>query len=100
MSDYAMKVPDAAQEISTEGWLAERAAHAAVMLGHCVEINPSKCGGVPVFRGTRFTLARFLAELAEERSVNDIARDFDLDEDVLNQFLRGLSVCLDRPIAK
>jgi uncharacterized protein (DUF433 family) len=100
MSDFAMEVPDAAQEISTGGWRAERAAHAAVMLGHCVEVNPSKCGGVPVFRGTRFTLARFLAELADERSVTDIACNFDLDEEVLNQFLRGLSLCLNRPVEK
>ena len=55
--------------ISTEGWLAERAEHAALTLQHCVEVNPNKCSGVPVFRGTRFTLVRFLAELAEERSV-------------------------------
>ncbi|MGP0067334.1 MAG: DUF433 domain-containing protein [Isosphaeraceae bacterium] len=100
MSDHAIKVPDSARGISTEGWLAERAEHAALTLQHCVEVNPNKCSGVPVFRGTRFTLARFLAELAEERSVTDIARDFDLDEEILNQFLRGLSICLDRPLGK
>ena len=97
MSDHAMEVTDASREIRTEGWLAERAAHASVVLGRYVEVNPNKCGGVPVFRGTRFTLARFLAELAEERSAADIARDFDLDENALNAFVKELSRCFDRP---
>jgi uncharacterized protein (DUF433 family) len=66
-------------------------------LRDCIETNPHKCGGVPVIKGTRFTLARFLAELADGRSVSSIASDFELDADLLGQFLRGLSICLDRP---
>ena len=92
--------PNQARDLSTEEWLAERATYALAELRNCVETNPHKCGGVPVFKGTRFTLARFLAELADGRSVSSIASDFELDADLLEQFLRGLSICLDRPALK
>jgi len=85
------------RDIRADEWLAFRASHAARMLRDCVEISPRKCHGVPVFKGTRFTVARFLAELADGRSLTGLANDFDLDATTLEQFLRGLSICLDRP---
>ena len=84
--------------MSHDAWLGQRARLAAVMLRGCAEYNPQKCGGVPVLRGTRFTLAQFLAELADGRNVFEISEDFDIDAETAVEFLRGLSIYLDRPV--
>ena len=86
--------------LSNEEWLGYRARHAIIMLRECTETNPKKCGGVPVLRGTRFTLAQVLAELADGRDVREIADDFDLQIELLKGFLQGLAICLDRPTAR
>ncbi len=76
----------------------ERAQTSLRMLSECVEIHPAKRGAVPVLRGTRFTLAQLLAELAEgNRTLNEIAEDFDLDAATARAFLEGLSIYLDHP---
>jgi uncharacterized protein (DUF433 family) len=86
--------------LSNEEWLGHRARHAIIMLRSCTETNPYRCGGVPVIRGTRFTLAQVLAELADGRDVRGIADDFDLEIELLKEFLRGLAICLDRPAVR
>jgi uncharacterized protein (DUF433 family) len=69
------------------------------LLDDCVEVHPGKRGSVPVLAGTRFTLAQLLAELAEgDRSVDQIAANFDLDSEAVRAFLEGLSIYLDRPM--
>ncbi len=63
----------------------------------CVETRTDKCGGVPVLRGTRFTIAQILAELAESGSVTDLAENFDLNPDDVSKALHALSAALNRP---
>jgi uncharacterized protein (DUF433 family) len=77
-------------------WLAERIRHATSTLRQVVNIDPDVRGGVPVLRGTRFTLAQLLAELAEGRSVSEIADAFRLNKEQIQQVLESLATYLDR----
>lgn len=79
-----------------ESWIAERSAHALRELQECVEIDPAKRCGRPVLKGTRMSVAQLLAELGEGRSTFEVADDFGLDAALVNKFVSGLSVCLDR----
>jgi uncharacterized protein (DUF433 family) len=69
-------------------------------LGEAVEINPRRRGGVPVLKGTRFTVAQTLAELADTSGVDEVARNYDLDANVIRKMLEGLSLVLMRRIMK
>jgi uncharacterized protein (DUF433 family) len=80
--------------------LALRLREAVVMLRNSVEIDPQKRGGVPVLKGTRITVARVIAELADDLSVSEIADDLDLDEMQIRCFLAGMAIHLDRPFAR
>ena len=82
---------------SHEEWLADRARYAISMLRDCTEVNPRKCGGVPVLKGTRFSLAQILAEIAEGKSVSELAEDFELQPALIKEFLEGMAIALDRP---
>jgi uncharacterized protein (DUF433 family) len=86
--------------IPEEEWLLERAKYALLTLRECVESNPDKHSGVPVLRGTRFTVAQLFAELAEGRSLLEIASDFSIEADLLKRLLEGFSAYLDQPLAK
>jgi uncharacterized protein (DUF433 family) len=86
-----------ADDLSAEEWVAQRVSDALLILRDTVEIDPDKCGGVPVLRSTRLTVARLLAELADGRSVGAIAEDFELDPAIPEDLLRNLSQWLDRP---
>jgi len=55
-------------------------------------------GGLPVLRGTRFPLARVLAELADGVSIVVIAEDFDLEVESLKMLLDGMASYFGRPI--
>jgi uncharacterized protein (DUF433 family) len=98
--DHPLSHPTSATESGRPGheeWLAERARCALSMLRDCTEVNPRKCGGVPVLKGTRFSLAQVLAEIAEGRSVTELAEDFDLEPALIKEFLEGMAIALDRP---
>ena len=98
--DHRLSRPTSATESgppSHEEWLAERARSRLSMLRDCTEVNPKKCGGVPVLRGTRFSLAQVLAEIAEGRSVSEMAEDFELKPALIKEFLEGMAIVLDRP---
>lgn len=69
------------------------------MFHECFQIDPDIRGGVPVLKGTRFTIAQVFAELAEGRSVTEIAKAFRLDEEQLKKVLNGFAIYLDRTIA-
>lgn len=92
----ALSFDDAAQE----EWLAERARGAAMLLRNCVEVNANKRGGVPVLKGTRFTVAQLFAEIAEGRSAGEIAEDFDLELEMIKEVLHGFSIHLDQPMTR
>jgi uncharacterized protein (DUF433 family) len=72
-----------------------RTRHAMLALKDCVEVNTQKRLGAPILKGTRFTVSQLLAELAEGRSVVEIADDFDLSQDTIRKLLDGLALCLD-----
>lgn len=85
--------------LSQEAWLAEHVKSAPSVLCDCVEVNPNKRGGIPVLKGTRFTVAQLFAELADGRSVIELAEAFELDLDNMKALLQGFSTHLDRPMA-
>jgi uncharacterized protein (DUF433 family) len=68
-------------------------------LGDCVEIHPQKLGGVPVIRGTRFSISQLLGELGDNNSVSIIAENYEVDEQVLKNFLHALAVYINRPLS-
>jgi uncharacterized protein (DUF433 family) len=80
-----------------ELWLRDRYRQAISTVWECLESDPEKVGGVPVFRGTRFSASQFLAELADNDVVQEIADEFDVDPHPLRTFLHALAVYLDRP---
>ena len=53
--------------------------------------NSERMSGKPCIRGTRFAVSQFLCELADGRSIGQIAEDFDLDYEMLEQALVDLS---------
>src|SRR5271166_315173 len=60
--------------IADEEWMAERFRHAGLLMRECIEVDPERRGGIPVVRGTNFTVAQLLQELAEGKNIADIAR--------------------------
>ena len=78
-------------------WIMERLRHAKLMLHESVDIDPDIRGGAVVLRNTRFPVARILAEIADDRTVSELAEDFDLDVDLLKKLLQGMAVCFERP---
>jgi uncharacterized protein (DUF433 family) len=73
--------------------------HAALSaLDHSIESRPRVLSGVPVFKGTRFSIPQFFAELAEGESIDSIAEEFDVDRESLSSVLHALAVCLNQPM--
>ena len=70
------------------------------MLIDVVEVDPDRLGGIPVLKGTRFSVAQVLAELAEGRSVQEVADDFDLNHEHVSNLLVGLGTILDRSFTR
>lgn len=81
-------------------WLADRVLSATRMLRESVAVDPFVRSGVPVLRGTRFTVSQLLGELADGRSVGELAEDFDLDLEQIKEFLYGLAIHMDRPVLR
>ena len=93
-------VSEAEDALTSEAWLAERARWAASALRGSVEIDPTKRSGIPVLKGTRFTISQLFAELADGRSILEIAENFDLDLATMKQLLQGFATHLDRPMSQ
>ncbi len=71
--------------------------HAVILKSDFIEINEKRRGGVPVIKGTRFTVAQLLAEIADGNSIKEIADDFHLDLNIIERLLRDIANCLDKP---
>ena len=69
-------------------------------LREVAEVNTKRRGGVPVLKGTRFTLSQALAELADSSGAEEVARNFDIDVNIIKEMLEGLSLVLLRPMVK
>lgn len=85
------------ENIESEQLFAARAHQAMVALGELVEMDPQKLGGVPILRGTRFSIPQLLAEIADGDSVEDVADNFELDKQQVQKFFHALAVFLDKP---
>lgn len=59
-------------------WYFECTLMGYATLKSVVEINPLRRGGVPVLRGTQFTVAQTLAELARSSGVAEVAENYEL----------------------
>jgi len=81
-------------------WYIECEVNGLRMLEQTVDVNPQVRGGVPVLRGTGFTVAQTLAELADGPAVDDLARRFNLASENIRDMLNGLSLMLQRPFPK
>ena len=86
--------------VRAEEWYFQCAFFGMESLRGCVEVDPDRRGGVPVLRGTRFTVAEALAELAESSGVREVAENFDLPDDALRDMLNSLSLLLNQPYPK
>jgi uncharacterized protein (DUF433 family) len=62
----------------------------------CIDIDPMRAGGKPVLKGTRFTVAQVISQIAEGDTVDDLTENFRLDGGIIRCFLRALSVAFDR----
>jgi uncharacterized protein (DUF433 family) len=83
--------------LELEEWYSECALWGHDALRNSVEIDPGRRSGVPVLKGTRFTVGQTLSELAESAGVPEVAAQFDLDEKVIRDFLYGLALLADKP---
>jgi len=86
-----------ARNVRLESWFTECAKWADEALQKSVEIDPKRRGGVPVLKGTRFTVGQTLAELADSTGVPEVAERFDLDEETIRGLLYGLSLLAEKP---
>jgi uncharacterized protein (DUF433 family) len=87
-------------ELRSLEWYLECSLLGSDTLREVVQIDPDRHGGVPVLRGTRFTVAQALAELAESSGVEEVATNYDLDVETIRATLTGLSMMLMRPFSK
>jgi uncharacterized protein (DUF433 family) len=85
------------RSVQLEQWFAECSLWAHEALQNSVEFDPNRRGGVPVLKGTRFTVAQTLAELADSAGVPEVASEFDLDEETIRRLLYGLALLAEKP---
>ena len=86
-----------ARSVRLEQWFSECVLWGHEALQNTVDIDPDRRGGIPVLKGTRFTVGQTLAELAESAGVPEVADRFDLDEDTIRELLFGLALLVERP---
>ncbi len=60
-----------------------------------IELDPKRCHGKPVIRGTRVPVATVVGSLAGGMSMDDVAREYDLTLDDIRAALRYATRLLD-----
>lgn len=80
-----------------EQWFSECVQWGDKALQNSVEIDPKRRGGIPVLKGTRFTVSQTLAELADSTGVPEVANRFDLNQETIRELLYGLALLAERP---
>jgi uncharacterized protein (DUF433 family) len=83
--------------LDTTTWFTQCALYAQQALQATVEVDVKRQGGIPVLRGTRFTVAQTLAELAESDGVEQVATRCTLDVETIRNLLFGLAALAERP---
>jgi uncharacterized protein (DUF433 family) len=86
-----------ARSAQIQQWYSECVLWGHEALQNAVEIDPNRRGGIPVLKGTRFTVGQALAELADSAGVPEVAERFDLDEEQIRDLLYGLALLADKP---
>jgi uncharacterized protein (DUF433 family) len=81
--------------LAEEDWMAERIRYAAFLMHECVQVDPDVRSGIPVLRGTHFTVAQLLQELADGQCIPDIARRFRIEQEQMRRVLEGMAIYLD-----
>jgi uncharacterized protein (DUF433 family) len=101
-NDWArlFSAPKPSTNYRTLEWYFECSLSGHEVLKNAVEISSRRIGGVPVLKGTRFTVAQTLAELAEIEGIAELAENFDIDEKLIRDMLTGLSLLFMRPFLK
>jgi uncharacterized protein (DUF433 family) len=61
-----------------------------------VQIDKEVRGGVPVIRGTRVPLSLVFAEVRDSTFVDWLAKQLELERDVLHKLFDGLSIAFDK----
>jgi len=89
--------PERGKADASDVLLRKRLADAVQMLKRVLEIDPQKSSGIPVLKGTRFKAAQVLGEIADGSSVAKLCREYNLDREMVIEFLRGIAIHLDRP---
>ncbi len=85
------------QKLDAAAWFIECLMYAQIALQHAVDVDAKRRGGMPVLKGTRFTVAQALAELAESDGVREVAERCTLREEDIRALLFGLSSLVERP---
>ena len=85
------------RSVRQEQWFSECVQWGDKALQNAVEIDPKRRGGIPVLKGTRFTVGQTLAELADSTGVPEVANRFDLDQETIRELLYGLALLAERP---
>ena len=67
------------------------------VLTDLVKVDANIRSGVPVIKGTRVPASQILAELADNRTIAEIADDLEIDKTAIQEFIHGLSGYFDRP---
>jgi uncharacterized protein (DUF433 family) len=85
--------------VDAQWWYIECEVNGLRYLQGAVDVDPDRRGGVPLLKGTGFTVAQALAELADGSGVPELAERFNLDPEVIREILNGLSLMFQRRIA-
>jgi uncharacterized protein (DUF433 family) len=80
--------------------LSDRLRHSLLVISQTVEFTPLRRGGVAVLRGTRFPVARIIAELSNHDAVYEIADNYDLDPLLCKEFLEAVATQFERPVSQ
>lgn len=80
--------------------LEKRLAWTIRVIDDLAETSRTKCGGVPVLKGTTLPVSQVIDALAQGKSVASIAKIASLDKTRITEFLRTLAVFLDAPFAR
>ena len=98
LSEWSMIIKYAIAQQDTSRWFYECVLYSQAALRKTVEVDQKKRGGIPVMKGTRFTVSQALAELAESRGVEEVAKRCALEPNAIRDLLFGLSAAVERPI--
>lgn len=102
LDDWSRKdlLPGTGRKSNLLAWYIQCEMAGRECLAQVIDIDPDRRGGVPLLRGTGFTVAQTLAELAESSAVAEVASDFDIDEKLVRDLLYGFSLMTGRSFLK